>query len=241
MIREAFKNYIDADGWVMDSPAGASNNRILDTAEYYMLLALSGELEGNDKLDAYRLFQSCSIVPGLFNRTPPAGTPHGDQQGHDDYIGLAAASLMLGLPFAKDIVAYGKKSLWWFNNEKPGTLQSVKGGINWKAFFGRYPADICHLYICANDPDQPPPYLTRIAWAIALRLSGRGNTDTDARTLSWIMIQAYEKSDFKYPALDSAVKAWKERFAREWPGGMRDVQHVYRADKNHPFGKVAWP
>ena len=222
---EMQNGYITATGFVSPSKGGSSNNGVLYTSEYYLLLLLNGELTEDDAAKYEDVMMCCFKQPGLLSRSPDGS---GGGEGPDDYIGLAAGADAMAPELAKDVLKYGYNHFGAFNNEDPSKWTT-------KSFLWRQ----IQLYSCFKwAAGEHPNPLFRFYTALSIALAGwrKPITDTDARILSWLVIQVAEKKSFMCWV---AAKIWRKRLLKDYPNGMRDVAALYY-EAGHPFIKY-WP
>lgn len=209
-----------------------SDNGVLFTSEYNMLLALRKE----DSLEDSELWElrmnSCMLQPGLLSRAP---NDHG-QEGPDDVLGFLGAAKVLNRPIlAQQMLNYGYKHLGWFNNEIPGSLKKLDGsGINWQAFQWRQLQILGATWGAAGKLSWYKfwqfPTMFYTAMSIALSCINTPLSAADPRILSWCLIKA--TSDSLMCRL--AAKLWTKRLMKDFPNGMKDVFTLYFPE-NHPL------
>jgi hypothetical protein len=243
--RQAFADYTDAAGLIQGQKGQSSGNALLFTAEYMLLLYIRGWLKPEDVARFQAIALSCQHEPGLYQRHPTAYV--NDQEGVDDYIGIAAASCLTGLPLAQEILDYGQshkfswgpfKLPYYYRNERPEVDTDVR------AWFGRQLSTIAHLHFAAG---RKPKALHTLAWTYAVGSAGFGKQPKaeggqDAYILSWLLIETYRaatrlNNDLTDPACDLAVELYTWRFKRAWPGGMNEVFATYFANPEHPLAR----
>lgn len=223
------------------TPSHPSGNSLLFTAEKYIALALergNGDPVGSLE-DAYafsRVLARTELRPGVYARTPEGEPFHADQEGHDDYIGIAAASRILGTDHAREILEHGLQDFFWtvpwpklyfYYPNQPGPL-------DWRAWFGRYPATVAHFYYAAG---VKPGFWHRLAWAYTVATAGMGDPGAqDPWILSWLMIRTMEgQEDW---LTERAVFLWRSRFKKAWPGGIGQVLARYFNNPEHPLAET---
>lgn len=225
-LRAAMQDgYITSTGLVCPSKGGGSNNGVLYTSEYYLLLFLNGELTDDDQAKYGVVMTSCFKQPGLLSRNPDGS---GGGEGPDDYYGLAAAADAIAPWIACDVLKYGYKHFGSFNNEDPGKWTS-------KSFLWRQIQLYCCFKWAAGETPNP---LFRLYVAISIAVAGfrTPTSDTDARILSWLVIHVAAK---KSATCRVAANIWRKRLLKDYPNGMRDVASLYFG-VGSPFS-IYWP
>jgi hypothetical protein len=169
------------------------------------------------------------VLPGLYGRS----RTNRDQQGIDDYVGVSTAAWMVGsIHVAKEILNYGKKNVWVYNNVRPGTNDDWDGSFNASAQMGRYPALICHLYWCAK---ETPPLWLQIYWAGSVLLASfKPRKDQDNWILSWLMIQVGRGRTW---FIDLVISIHEFQRNMIFKDGMRQVFLEYFGDPEHPCAR----
>jgi len=122
--------FLDPIGRVSDKPKdqeyGITDNPLLFTGEAALLLALSNQIGKNEVGRLDEILTECEIYPGLYRRQPAY---YQDQYkipmnavSHDEYNGvcfMVAACPEFFRSYALDIVNYGEKFDWQFNDIAP--------------------------------------------------------------------------------------------------------------------------
>lgn len=259
-LREEIKAFTDADGLVAPGPVNpgdtrTSDNGVMFTSEYYVLLALRGELEPLDVSDWRSRTLQCFKEPGLLCRNP---VKYGvaSQEGPDDYYGVIAASSIMDPTIAQAILAYGKAReytldpIFDYVQEKTGDvlwlrlLRKVLGGIKVRynfnnmgedltpeSWMGRQLQLVAAMHFAAN---KKCPLLLRIFTALVIATSciNAPTSDTDGRRLAWLLICTAAPKCWMSKL---ASRLWYYRLKRDYPGkGMRGVAELYY-QANHPF------
>lgn len=234
-LRDEIKDYTDGDGLVAPGLSkGAyrsSDNGVMFTSEYYIMLHKLMDIQTQDYKDYYQLIVACEEDIGLLCRAP------GDkgQEGPDDYYAVLSASQVLGIPeFASVILHYGYITKGWFNNENPGTIYRTDGKtINWEAFLWRQ-LQMWFAALCAARENRWYHLPLSIYSALVILYTGLRNlpkTDADSRRLCWHLIQATVPRSF---LCRLASKVWYRKLYLDYPNGMRGVAQQYYQD-GHPF------
>jgi len=124
-LREDIIPYIDKNDMVapnLEQVSIGSDNGVLFTSHYLMLLNQQGQLSLKDEIQFERLVERCYIVQGLLSRAPG----NLDQDSPDNMVGACSISRKV----AFDVYTYGKSNGWVYNQENPGTFTI-------RAFLGR--------------------------------------------------------------------------------------------------------
>lgn len=196
--------------------------------------------------------------PGLYAKAPDKRE---ELMTWDDLLGLGTMyTLSDNKKFALEIVEWGRKHLWFFNNVEPGKFHK-------KAWLGRYPMVIAHLEWAAGKTPHnlgmaifaiaglyllsvPTPGLTyaffavyyfkRAYWCAAILQSALTGSDEESQTgedtwrLAWHMVVVAE---LRAGWVERQVtKFWRKRFLRQWPSGFGGLSESYFAHP-HPHGK----
>lgn len=241
---EIGNGYIDGNGLVAPSKTSGvgsgSDNGPMFTAEFLCLLEQNGEMTPTLAANYMLKFASCFQIDGLLQRTPGVDNR---QEGPDDYVGLAAGLCVINrwiqLPFhqtlATSVLLYGLKHFGCFNNERPGKFSLA-------AFLWRQPQLIGAFLAAASKPTWlskaafkiiGQPFFLCAAISIAVSCRGTPVSDTDARRLSWLLIQSTAPASWM---CRWAAKGWYERLYNDFERGMKDVAVVYY-QAGHPFSK----
>jgi hypothetical protein len=219
----------------------SSGNGLLTTSIFYALRKLRGEQMDSDRLAFHSALTRCEKEFGLLRRSPS----NDDQEGIDDYLGVLAASVVLGsrlLPQA--ICLRGKRFRpavwgplrwpWFYNNETPGTIRHRDGRINWSAWLGRHPSFVPLVRLSAGETLGCLDW-TRLSATIWWGTWAR-KTDQDAWMLTWLLIQAIWAAGREHPDhVDSAIGLWWKTYEKKLgPGGLGQI---YIGDPEHPIRK----
>lgn len=178
MLRDEILQYTQPNGLVSERTINPANdttgNGLLNLSLYYVALWNRREVLYTDREAFNRVVRSCacsSLFPVPLNRSP---TKLGDQNGWDDYIGVATASVLLGSDLAHQIYAYGKQSHMVFNNVDMGEF-------SFKAWFGRNLGVASHLILCGG---RDLSLLENLALRASIRFR---SSDASSQILAWLM------------------------------------------------------
>lgn len=264
-LREDFKPYFNPMGLVDDERAKRgenSGNSLLFHAHYLWALKAAGFYDFVDGVLAVRAIKRhCEIVPGNYRRAGVRFSFWNDQQGPDDFIGLASLSALDSrIPFAADILWYGRtvrvalstawveaKAPWWgklfgglklsfvFNTNALNSLRHRDGDRpDFGAWLGRFPQFRAHLKFCNREKKERPNLVERIAWALSVWQTARffDKAGTDQWILSRYLVIGFECSGQKSLMCKLAARNfWKRLDAR---GGIRALFAPYFGE-SHPI------
>lgn len=243
-LRDEIKSYTDSNGYINPYPVAPTAGRSCDNAcmfssEYYIMLE---KLKQDNHMDADEweiLIDKSSIMPGLTVRYPGST----DLDAPDNIYGILAASKVLNKPqVAASILAYGVSNFGFFNTSNPGHIKNKDGSWNWPAFQWRQPQQI-FAAACASNTYKwwkfwyyPVELVT--ALIIATSCYNTPNFDTDARRLSWLLVQTVKDSSW---LCSLASKIWYKRLYKDYgSAGMAAVAGIYyqpQGPGNNPFSK----
>lgn len=223
--RDQVKLRTDADGIVCHKKVanpherGASGNGLFYTSLHIINLKRQGWIKTED-IDHYlKILKSCEAgEPWLFNRSPVKT----DLNSHDDYTAIAAALRELGLYFhSMALLRECKKREWVLDNERPYSPRFFK------AWLGRMPAFVAHIYHCAK---EEPPLFHSAVFDMSLRITG--TFASQASDDSWLL--GYLKAmSYKSKASDYFINKLKTKFQDK---GQGIVSRVLDEDPTHPVG-----
>jgi hypothetical protein len=186
------------------------------------------------------IVRSCYVAgrPGILHRSP---TKMDDQNGWDDYIGMAAAARIVGdchLAWvtlnAGNVRRFGLFK-WFFKNNKPDT-HKLFDQETWQAWFGRNPSAVAHLQFSSG----VWPHALRSVWqAIDLTITAlRLGKNHDSALLGYLMVLVWDRHWARPWYIEMAVKLFKKRLKFKY-GSFRGVL-VHRLDADHPI-VTHWP
>lgn len=242
MLRTDIQLYIDGNGLVapaiiQNKQGRASDNGVMFTAEYLIMLIRNKEIDPRYLKEILFKFLACMPSPGLLSRAPGDV----DQEGPDDYIGLAAAlgeiqtlpggdiptdtCKMTARTIARSVVLYGIEHLGDMNNEKPGHW-------SWGAWLARQP-QLTACYLWASGLPVGFVLQTIVALIILFSCKGTPADQADPRRLGWLLVQIAAPRSL---LCRLASKLWYARLYALYPNGMKDIAAMYY-EKGHPFAQ----
>ena len=239
-IRDEIVPYVDGDGliapWISNGQWKSSDNGVIYSSEYYVMLQKLGQLVPQDLVDFDAKMKSCLNPEGMLCRVPQ---PVQDgQEGPDDYFGLMNACKQLGnTEIPRTILWSLIKHFGFLNNDSPGTIT----GAAFMARFGQLTA--CMVSAAFPSWKNPLHILARLVahplyvYSAILLLLGDMFTDasdTDSRRLSWHQWQCLKGSSL---LCWLGGKVWAARlYGAYGPTGMQAVAKIYY-QAGHPFAK----
>lgn len=220
---EKLSPLLDRYGLVHDRPNRISGNGLLYSA--HVLLSLWQNNLQWEEWEA-RLpdaIQKCEIVPGFFHRHPTEY--HEDQQGPDDYIGVASLCALLG-PFgffkSNQVLSFGWKGFplypffripFYFPNEK-----QYQEHFGHRALLLKFPAVFVAFYGVARRCAWLP---FRLYWSASVLIGDilDRKHKHDPWILNWHLVNIACK--FYLDTLEIwTIKIWLKRLRKRWPGGI---------------------
>lgn len=217
--REIFVGgYVDKDGLVSPNQDGGSNNGVMYTGEFVVLLKRNDELTPAMQEYWKSSMAQCEIKKGIVRRSPSNDR---DDEGPDDYHGYLCGAKLCDPSRARAFLWYGICHLGFYDSNKK---------LSFKDFMWRFPQMITHALFAAGWPVG----IFRIFFIGSLLYHFYKDvpvTNQDARRLGWLLIQNW---DGKGLLSKWAVKKWTEKLMREYPNGMKDVYGSYYQAR-HPF------
>lgn len=218
MLKEEIASYTQRDGLISPNKnpgIDSTGNGLLYTSLYYILLHKTGQLTCDDRHRFRNIVLSCrahgSRFYGLLHRSP---TKIEEQTGHDDYVGVCTALMLLDLNnIAWLIVNFGNKRnllifKWLYNNLCPIEF-------TFQAWRGRRPEVVAHMQQCVDTIKVHP--LRVLYMAIYILIGG-----VDGHHQSIIMrylIGSYSK----YRIVRWAWSKFEKRILKKYNRGMADV------------------
>lgn len=244
-IRDDFKKYIDGNSLNTPLPGtwiagqSGSDNGVMFTSEYYIMLKKNGQLTDQDKLDYAQKIGQCVGPEGLLNRVP-IGQSDG-QEGPDDEYGVYNGCMELGN------TSIPRKLLWSCIKLKGAMNNVLPGTWTGQSFLIRQPQLLASM-VSASFPSllNPLHWLVRLlsfplfliaAVVIATSCINTPLDQADPRRLAWHLQNNVKKvSLFCY--LASLI--WMHRLNKDYDNGMKDVAAVYYLPKGlnqNPYSK----
>jgi len=253
-LKEEILSYTDQYGLV--TPNGQpSGNGLLYSAEYLALLDELDNMGPDDVLHFHKVYYNCEKEKGLYNRHPN----HTDQQGPDDYVGIATTAALIRPEMARDLLAYGRNNLAplkGFIVEQNKLSPSLKkilvflfgnvrvkynynnvnpGTTNRSSWLGRQPQLITTFQMAAKERVALPRLLY---WCLVISTSGLFDPKSqDAWSLSYLSLKVGGDHNF-LTRLTRSI--WRKRFKKHWPGGLNNLFATYFNNPEHPLAKY-WP
>lgn len=239
-IRDDFKPYVDGNNLLAPSPVGSnpgkgSDNGVMYTSEYFIMLKKQNLLCAADCADYDNRISKCVGSNGMLNRA----SNDTDQEGPDDYYGVLNGCMELSnVKYPRAFLLALMKNFGFLNNNSPGTLTG-------SSFMARQPQLTCSM-VSAAFPSLKNPlhYLVRllalplfIISAVVLLFSCMFTdvSDSDSRRLGWHLGNCVSNVSLLNKL---AYKVWLRRLYKDYPNGMNSVASVYYAPSpDNPYSK----
>jgi hypothetical protein len=236
--QEIIFGYSDKYGFVSPQPTThedypSSYNGVMYTSEFIVILVKLGLLTEVDRRWFMAQIGNCTSYETL-NRTISWHDAPGGQEGPDDYYGLMNACKHIGdESFPKRFLASLLSDLGCLNNVNPGQF-------TFKSFLARQPQLVAAMVAAAYPKATIKDKLLRLlafplflysAIIIATSCIRAPRQDTDARRLSWHLIQTVSPVS---ALCRLASKLWYKRLYKTYPNGMKEVASLYYS-LGHPF------
>lgn len=126
--KDFYENYVSPNGLALLGKGHIENaNGILFLAIFYAVAKKIDLLSQNDLTHAFDTLKKIEIEPGLFKREPT----NRELEAHDNYVGICFLSVIFDLYFARQVVEYGTKTGFMYDNknpEKPDPRTMRQGG-----------------------------------------------------------------------------------------------------------------
>lgn len=220
-LRDELAIYYDIHKLVGSSPfpgPWSGGNQLLETWTGAALLFLAGELTPELKGQFFMATHECEVEPGIYDKNPPlGGNRREDDITHDDMLGVAMGSSIIGGPFQFEIVRRAEEQGWVMSNN----------GRNYFTAHVKPWHRAAYLIAAGARPDS---------WSLALLMASCvGNALFDkenagAKRLTWIILEATSR---KNPIMDLTYKFWRWRVRKTY-GSLRRIFIMYHGER-HPY------
>jgi hypothetical protein len=119
--QEFYTNWVSPNGLALLGNRDAENsNGILFLAIFLMLLKKCDCLDQTDLDKSFVALEKIRIQPGLYKRAPN----HPELEAHDNYVGVCALSVLFELKDAREVVEYGTRTGFAYDNLNPNNPDS---------------------------------------------------------------------------------------------------------------------
>lgn len=214
----------------------------------YMLMA--SRVAGLDVLVKDKLFKTSDVIErltrkpfrGLYDRWPVGDAadkvPHlrSDHERHDNYAAIASLSALFGLKFVDEILAYGQKTLWHYDNVNP--KREWFNSASWRQ--QRQLGEVAFYYLCAG---QVPGPIKTLWMLIGLLLNAYKPLDNGETLLAWLRLYTLHKVakgkgiSLWFPLIWTVGWIWKRKKDALYWGIGDPISRYFIGD--HPLGKLA--
>lgn len=181
-----------------------------------VFIALLKDKQMQDIEFYHSIVRKFAIEPGRFARYP------GEQEAssHDDHTGVAVVSYLLGMRAAQEILAYGESTGWMFRPTREGWLGRIID----------FPPTV------RAAAGKPLSIFSQIAFALGTIANlFEPRHETSGKILLWLK---HKVLFGRYTLIDGAIKLWRFRMSKVYPGGFQEVVTIYYGAE-HPFAKYA--
>lgn len=177
---------------------------------------------------------------GLFDRwaKDPKDRTKGpsEHERHDNYAAIASLSALYGLKYTREILEYGKKTLWHYDNiapEKPRDLLSREDWANQRQL-----GEVAFYYACNGEMPGPIKSLWML---VGLLINAFKKGEAGETNLAWLRLYALlkvAKTGFILKAGARIVSwVWKARKNKEWKGLQGSITQYFTHE--HPLSALA--
>lgn len=165
-----------------DPDSVKNDNGILFAAIFYYVLDDLKLLDSKDKERFEEAVSRLEIIPGLYRRKP------GDErsEAHDNYLGIAACSYLFDTKHSKDILDYGGRNGYLYNNTNPGVFlpaQLRQGGE-----VALYKISAGHI-----------PAIWEFIWLMVGLLTNVFSKDVSTTQLCWLRTEVIKRAFSRWP------------------------------------------
>lgn len=211
----------------VDGPGGG--NVLLHTGLFYTIIGLHGLLDNADSWRWVSALEACRVkdstgrkILGLYWRSPDK---IGDRQAHDDYIGIASASVFVDQGMeARLITSHGKQNYWFYDS-----ISATSGSRDPDTWHDRFPGLTAFYRLCAGEPVSIWEKLTLAGSIIGKSF---GKDDADSKIMGFIMVKAALKRSAFFIPVDIywtlRMKSMYGSIPESWRGYFHD----------HPFTQL---
>lgn len=225
---EVIEHYLDEDGLVLpkkntDGPNETGNN--LYTWIWFYLLWKREEQKDKALIHSFQQLASSLFVsgyPGLMFKSPGKIN---DEQSHDDYIWLTAASQIID----NGHIAY---KVWFHGHNHCSTWNNLNPKkFTFRSWFGRFPWFICHFYYCCF---KEPGLFLSLAWYFRILCLGIFGSKSNT---AWLLTYPMVVSRLSSGSIDKfIVNKWNKKMRSIYSDGFKGVlaEHL---ELDHPILK----
>lgn len=213
-IQIDFSSYMTVDGYLCPNavPSGTvrgADNEPCFTSEYYIIKQKNNDLSTTDIIKYLSLIQGCINSDGYLTRAPGDTTLGNPDNSFGVYAGLVVLNQTLPVKYYWELL---RMPQLYF------TSLCASKSVKW------------------YKPWQWPLHVIS-AVIIALSCMNTDTNNTDARRLSWLLIQATKPYSF---LCSLASKIWFKRLHKDYANGLKDVYGIYyypQGLNNNPYSK----
>lgn len=226
-LEKQFAPYRNRYGFV-----SADNNRDhnpLFHGFYVALLDRYGLLDDDQRRLEMRRLNSLvhPDYPGIL-LSAPHGEPNRNEHSHDNLKAMFWLSQRLGMSFAADFLAHGRKHRWNWNADNPNEW-------DWKGTYQRFGGMIAQAKIAAGEaPSLGWLWLNGELLLSAHRARGR----IERMTLPYFMCKTLRGH---HRISDVVIDYWRWKGLQKYPGGIGEVFQSWGGPwRRHPYVEHYW-
>lgn len=188
--KELVEKYFSEDGLAKldlndvnpnNSHSVKNDNGILFAAIFYYVLDELSLLDDSDRERFIKAIGPLEVLPGLYRRKS------GDDrlEAHDNYLGIAACSYLFNTQHSQDIVSYGSRVGYLYNNASPSVflLSQIRQGGE----VALYKISAGHI-----------PAIWEFIWLIGGLLLNVFSKDVSTTQLCWLRTEVIKKAFNRY-------------------------------------------
>lgn len=219
---EFYRDWVSTNGLALLGKGHKENDNGILFLAYFLYLVPTDKLD----LDAtFRVIKSLEVEPGVFARHPNNQM----LEAHDNYVGICALSVLFNFSFAREIVEYGTKTGFSYNNLDTSNQQirtTRQGGEI--AFY-----KLCCSYV---------PTVWELVWLVGGIAVAGFKGDHSTTILSWLRLEAIKRKDGPRPQwvvalIGAASLLFSIGVKKKWGNIKEAFKKYFVAD--HPINR-AW-
>lgn len=226
-LRDFLPGYQDPFGIMQDRNHVVDGNALLYTGTMLVLLSDEEDFPNvDDRLTFARAIAEAEIQPGLLMKySKPA-----DQESHDDYVGMAAASALIDNGnFAKRVLRFGRSHKYGWDNLNTDDW-------SFRDFFVRFPGWWAHMKSAAGEWLNPIDQLWSFIDLVGIVFYEDGASGT---LMTYLRYKTFtqKSSAWLNPLTRLGCVIFKTAYLRRHPKGIKESYAEYFGP-NYPFSQL---